>query len=233
MLKLRKSEDRGHADHGWLNSFHSFSFADYYDPGFMGFRVLRVINDDKISGGRGFPTHPHRDMEIITYVVEGALAHQDTLGTKSVILPGEVQTMSAGTGIQHSEFNHSKDQTTRLLQIWIMTNQQGAKPSYGQKSFAPELEKNSLVLVVSPDGRAGSLAIHQDVDLFAAKWATPRQETFEFRSQARYGWIQVVNGSLQVAGEKLSAGDGLAVSGEKSLRIEGHEPVEFLLFDLP
>jgi redox-sensitive bicupin YhaK (pirin superfamily) len=233
MQQVRKSQERGHAEHGWLDSFHTFSFADYYDPAFMGFRELRVINDDRISGGRGFPTHPHKDMEIITYVVEGGLEHKDTMGTNSVILPGEVQHMSAGTGVQHSEFNHFKDQPCRLLQIWIQPDTRGVKPRYGQKSFSDDLRKKDLVLTASKDGRDGSLPIYQDVDLYAAKWPGARKTEFSFRAPNRYGWLQIVNGELTVAGQVLGAGDGLAVSGEKNISLSAAGAVEFLLFDLP
>jgi len=232
MVQVRRSEERGHAVHGWLDSYHTFSFADYYDPGFMGFRNLRVINDDRIEGGEGFPTHPHKDMEIITYVIEGALQHRDTLGTQSVITPGEVQHMSAGSGIQHSEFNALPDKTTRLLQIWIMPDERNLKPSYGQKSFAGQLDRESLVLTASPDGRDGSLPIHQDVDLYVGKWTSAREHEFQFRAKGRYGWLQVANGELQAGDVQLKAGDGLAVAGEEKIALKSKGTAEFLLFDL-
>lgn len=232
MIDVRKSNDRGYADHGWLKSHHSFSFADYYDPSHMGFRVLRVINDDIIAGGRGFPTHPHRDMEIITYVVEGALEHKDTLGTSSVIRPGEVQRMSAGTGIQHSEFNHDRDQRTRLLQIWILPDRPGHKPGYEQLSFSDQLKRENLVLTASHDGREGSVSLHQDVDLYVAKWDSAREVPFVFRA-GRYGWLQIVNGTVDVSGSALGAGDGAALRGEAELVLRAAGPAEFLLFDLP
>lgn len=232
MLKIRRSEERGHADHGWLDSYHTFSFADYYDPDVMGFRVLRVINDDRISGGRGFPTHPHRDMEIITYVIEGSLEHQDTMGTHSIILPGEVQQMSAGTGVQHSEFNHEKTSVTRLLQIWILPDRAGHKPRYGQKSFTEALQRENLVLVASGDGAQGSVPLHQDVQLYAGKWSSAREQKYSFKS-GRYGWIQIANGSLEVNGQLLKTGDGVAIAEESEIALRAHGPAEFLLFDLP
>lgn len=233
MLQVRKAKERGHAVHGWLDSHHTFSFADYYDPDFMGFRDLRVINEDRIQGGQGFPTHPHKDMEIITYVIEGALEHKDTLGTQSVISPGEVQHMSAGTGIQHSEFNSLRDKETHLLQIWILPNAKGIKPGYGQKSFAEQIKKGELVLAASPEGRSGSIPIHQDVDLYFAKWNSAREQDFKFRGKSRYGWVQLVSGNLDVSGVSLGPGDGLAIAAEENLTLTSKGAAEFLLFDLP
>jgi redox-sensitive bicupin YhaK (pirin superfamily) len=232
MMKIRRSHERGHAEHGWLDSYHTFSFGDYYDPANMGFRDLRVINEDWISGGRGFPQHPHKDMEIVTYVIEGALEHRDTLGTNSVIRPGEIQCMTAGTGIEHSEFNSLKDQRTHLLQIWILPNQRNRAPGYGQKSFASDFSQKPFVLLTSGDGREGSVQIHQDVDLFGAKWDSARTEIFQFRNKERYGWLQVVAGDLSIDSLHLSAGDGLVLSQEKQIQIETKGKVEFLLFDL-
>lgn len=232
MTQIIRSKDRGHANHGWLDSYHTFSFANYYNPDWMGFRDLRVINEDRIAGGGGFPTHPHNDMEIITYLVSGALEHQDTLGNRAVMKPGEVQRMSAGTGIRHSEFNHSKEEPAHLLQIWIMPGKRGVQPSYGQKSFASELETKDLVLLASRDGREGSVEINQDVNLYAAKWTSAREINFNLKP-SRYAWIQVVNGTLALGAEKLEAGDGAAIHGEASLALRAQGPAEFLLFDLP
>jgi quercetin 2,3-dioxygenase len=233
MLQIRKSNERGHAEHGWLESHHTFSFAEYYEPAFMGYRVLRVINEDRIAGAKGFPDHPHQDMEIITYVISGALEHRDTLGNHSKILPGEVQRMSAGTGIRHSEFNPLINQETHLLQIWILPAESGLNPSYEQKSFAQSLRDQDLVLVASLNGRDGSLRIHQDVDLYVAKWNSARQCEFRFSSIGRYGWLQLISGELSVAGQKVSEGDGLAIAAEESLLLRTKGAAEFLLFDLP
>lgn len=235
MFAVRRSQERGAANHGWLDSKHTFSFADYYDPRFMGFRVLRVINEDLIAGGAGFPTHPHKDMEIVTYVIEGALAHKDTLGNATTIRPGEVQHMSAGTGIQHSEFNPLPNTTCHLLQIWILPEAAGFSPRYGQISFEEKFASGvatTLALVASRDGRDGSVPMHQDVDIHVGK---PRQGdtvVFPFRN-GRYGWLQVVKGSVLAGGHSLEPGDALAVGDEASLSIAAHSDAEFLLFDLP
>jgi redox-sensitive bicupin YhaK (pirin superfamily) len=231
MMQIRKSGERGHADHGWLDSRFTFSFADYYDPSFMGFRDLRVINDDRIEGGAGFPTHGHRDMEIITYIVEGALEHKDTLGTTAVIRPGEVQRMSAGTGIQHSEFNHLKDQPTRLLQIWIMPSARGIAPGYEQKDFSSQLGSQAVTLVASRTGRDGSVSLHQDVDVYAAKWPRANELNFTLRA-GRYVWLQVVSGAVNLNETPLSGGDGAAVANETALSLKSAAGAEFLLFDL-
>ena len=231
MLKIRKSLERGAADHGWLKSFHTFSFADYFDKNHMGFGDLRVINEDYIAGGQGFGKHPHKDMEIITYVISGALEHKDSMGNSSIILPGEVQTMSAGTGVFHSEFNHSQTERTHLLQIWILPKEKQIKPNYGQKSFTENFEKEDFVLVVSGSGRDGSIAINQDVEIFAAKLATEKKKTFPIAS-GRKIWIQLIAGEIFVNGLQIEAGDAVAISEEKEIQIKAEKTSEFLLFDL-
>lgn len=240
MLYYHPSEKRGHAKHGWLNAKHTFSFADYYDPDFMGFRVLRVINEDRIEGGAGFPTHGHSDMEIITYIIDGAIEHKDSLGSHGVIRPGDVQRMSAGTGVRHSEFNHEKNKETHLLQIWIEPQTKGTLPSYEQKSFVKELEAKNFVLVANPEGKDGSVHIHQDVNIFVGKFKAGDEKRVEV-AQNRYVWIQVVRGELEVNGQNLKSGDGLAASQEKVLVLKAKssasapeaEQNEFLFFDLP
>jgi redox-sensitive bicupin YhaK (pirin superfamily) len=231
MLTIRKANERGHADHGWLNTYHTFSFADYYDPGHMGFRDLRVINEDRVQPGEGFPTHPHRDMEIITYVLEGALAHKDSMGNGSVIVPGEVQRMSAGTGITHSEFNHSRSELVHFLQIWILPNQAGVKPGYEQKFYPEEEKRGKWRLIASADGRDNSVTIHQDVNLYAAL-LDPGAEIVHVVPQNRHAWLQVARGQVVVNGEKMTHGDGLAVSPEERLTVSVDIPAELLLFDL-
>lgn len=233
MLTLRKSDDRGQADFGWLKARHSFSFGHYHDPSHMGFRDLRVINEDRIAKGGGFPTHGHRDMEIITYVLEGALEHRDSMGNGEVIRPGEVQVMSAGTGVQHSEFNHAPSQT-HLLQIWIMPDGDGHPPRYEQKVFADEEKADKLRLVVSPDGRDGSLWIHQDALIYAATLTPGAMLSHELTSD-RHAWVQVTRGAVSVNGTDLGAGDGAAISRETQVSLEGIGDVqaELLLFDLP
>ena len=228
MIQVRKARDRGHANHGWLDSWHSFSFADYHDPRHMGFSALRVINEDRVIPGEGFPTHPHRDMEIITYVLEGALEHQDSLGTGSVIRPGEVQRMSAGTGIRHSEFNHSKNEPVHFLQIWILPNVQGVKPSYEQKRI--ELD-GKLRLVASADGRDGSVTIHQDARVYAAR--LNGAEVSHALAPGRRSWVQVARGTAKVNGTTLHAGDGAGIESEADLRLAADGSAEVLLFDLP
>lgn len=232
VIQIRRSQERGHANHGWLDSFHTFSFANYYDPQFMGFRDLRVINEDRIAAGSGFGTHPHKDMEIITYVIEGALAHKDSMGNSTDIHAGEVQRMSAGTGVQHSEHNPKVDQLCHLLQIWIMPQARGIEPSYGQKSFADQLSAADLTLVISRDGREGSITINQDVNLYVGKWEGGRSVEFSLDPR-RYAWLQVIAGDLSLNGETLHSGDGAAVASESVLKLDSRGPVHFLLFDLP
>lgn len=231
MLKIRKSLERGHADHGWLKSFHTFSFADYFDKNHMGFSDLRVINEDYIGAGTGFGKHPHKDMEIITYVISGALAHQDSMGNSSVILPGEVQTMSAGSGVFHSEFNHSKNSETHLLQIWILPKEKQITPTYGQKSFTKNFETEDFVLVVSGSGRDGSIAINQDAEIFVAKFAANKEMIFQTKSERKI-WIQIISGEILVNGSKLESGDAASISEEKMIQIKAEKDSEFLLFDL-
>ncbi len=231
MIRLRKAEDRGHADHGWLDTWHTFSFADYYDPEHMGFRALRVINDDVVAPGRGFGTHPHRDMEIVTYVLEGALAHKDSMGNASTIVPGEVQRMSAGTGVLHSEFNHSKTDRVHLLQIWILPSRTGLAPSYEQTFFPDEEKLGRLRLVASPDGADGSVTIHQDARLYATL-LEPGQEVAHELAPGRHAWVHVARGKASLNGQALAAGDGAAVSAEERLVLRGDGRAEVLLFDL-
>ena len=231
MIELRKAKDRGHANHGWLDTYHTFSFADYHDPRHMGFSVLRVINEDVVTPGQGFPTHPHRDMEIITWILDGALEHQDSLGTGSVIRPGEVQRMSAGTGIRHSEFNPSKDETVHLLQIWILPNRAGYAPSYEQTRFEDAELADRLRLIASPDGHDGSVTIHQNARVYAAR--LKRGEVIHTLAAGRRAWVQVARGALTLNGQRLAAGDGAAVEQETTLMFAGDAGSEFLLFDLP
>lgn len=232
MIKTRRSAERGLADHGWLKSFHTFSFGDYYDESHMGYGVLRVINEDRIQGGTGFGAHGHRDMEIISYVIEGALEHQDSMGTRSVILPGEVQRMSAGTGVRHSEQNQQKNNTTHFLQIWVVPREEGLPPSYDQKSFAEAFAGGSLVLVASATGRSGSVSLNQDVDLYACK-APQSGETVLEVAVGRRIWVQVIKGAVKAAGEALSIGDGAALEGLRSVELSWSAGSEFLVFDLP
>jgi hypothetical protein len=229
--QIRRAADRGHADHGWLNSFHTFSFADYYDPKAMGFRALRVINEDRVAAGGGFPRHGHRDMEIISYVLSGALAHKDTTGTSSVIKPGDVQRMSAGTGVQHSEMNASKTEPVHFLQIWIIPDRAGHTPGYEQRSFTREERRGRLRLVASPDGRDGSITIHQDA-LLSAGLLAPGESATHVVAPKRFAWLQVARGSVDVGGETLVAGDGLAAHGPGELVITGTADAELLVFDL-
>jgi quercetin 2,3-dioxygenase len=231
MLTLRLADARGHARHGWLDSRHTFSFADYHDPQQMGFRALRVINEDRVQPGRGFATHHHEDMEIVTYVLEGALAHQDSLGNGATIEPGEVQRMSAGTGIDHSEFNHSRDALVHFLQIWILPERRGLEPGYEQRAFPLDAKRDGLLLVASRDGRDGSVTVHQDVSLFAGRLAAGARSE-HLLGAGRHAWLQVARGSLDVNGQLLRAGDGLAASDESRLAITARDDSEMLLFDL-
>ena len=231
MIELRPAAERGHFNHGWLDTWHTFSFADYYDPNFVSFRSLRVINDDRVAGGGGFPTHPHRDMEIVTYVLDGALEHKDSMGTGSVIRPGDVQRMSAGTGVTHSEFNASPTEAVHLLQIWMLPERQGIKPSYEQKTFPVAERRGKLRLVASPNGRAGSLKIHQDNKLYAGLFDKGESAKYALKPD-RYAWLQVARGSVELNGIKLQAGDGAAAAEELVLELTGVDDAEVLLFDL-
>ncbi len=231
MLTLRKSGERGYADHGWLKSFHSFSFANYHDPEHMGFGTLRVINEDWIAPGTGFGTHGHRDMEIITYVLEGNLAHKDTMGNIKGLPPGDVQRMSAGTGVQHSEFNHAPDQTTHLLQIWIEPNQRGIEPSYEQKTFAQEEKRGRLRLVASPDAAHGSVKIHADARLYAGLLDGADRSQLPLAA-GRKAYVHLVRGELAVNGQPLQTGDAALLDGETNLTIDQARGAEVLVFDL-
>jgi redox-sensitive bicupin YhaK (pirin superfamily) len=231
MLTVRKSLDRGVGAHGWLNSKHSFSFANYYDPKHMGFRSLRVINEDRIEGGTGFGAHPHNDMEIISYVVSGALEHTDSMGTKAVIRPGEVQRMSAAGGVVHSEYNKLPDEQAHFFQIWIMPNKIGGAPGYGQKSFEEALNRDKLVLVVSENGRDGSIDIKQDADIYVSRMKAGDTVDFKLRPQ-RGAWVQVVKGSLSVNGTNLDVEDAVSVDEEALLNFFALDQSEFILFDL-
>ncbi len=230
MLTIRKADDRGHADHGWLDSHHTFSFANYYDPAHMGFRALRVINDDRVAGGKGFGAHPHRDMEIISYVLEGALAHEDSTGNGGVIRPGDVQKMSAGRGVTHSEMNPEKA-PVHFLQIWLVPTERGIAPSYDQKSFSDADKRGKLRVVASPDGRDGSITIHADAVVHAGLFDAG--ETTELAlAKDRHAWIHVARGLVRVNGQELVEGDGAALSNEDKVAIEGVADAEVLVFDL-
>ena len=230
MMKIRKANERGHAEHGWLDTYHSFSFADYYDPQWMGFRSLRVINDDLVMPGMGFGTHPHRDMEIITYILNGALEHKDSMGNGRVIKPGEAQYMSAGSGVQHSEFNPSKEEAVHLLQIWIQPDRKGVKPRYAEKSLATA-PAGTLNLVTSKTGRDGSIAIHQDADLWLAKFNAGDHAAHKL-AKGRHAWIHVAEGEVSLNGKTLQSGDAAAVSDESALELSAAKPSQVLLFDL-
>lgn len=234
MINIRPANERGHADHGWLNSYFTFSFADYYDPKHMHFRSLRVINDDRVAPGRGFGMHPHNDMEIVTYVLEGELAHKDSMGTGATIVPGEVQRMSAGTGVLHSEFNQSKSDEVHLLQIWILPDKRGIDPSYEQKFFADEEKLNRFRVVASRDARDGSVKINQDASIHAALLEEGKSATYTLEKD-RHAWVQVARGSVTLDGKTLNAGDGAAISNEEQITLTGStsgKRAEVLLFDL-
>jgi redox-sensitive bicupin YhaK (pirin superfamily) len=232
MLSVRRSSERGHVDLGWLNSRHTFSFGGYYDPRFLGFSALRVINEDHVAPGKGFPAHAHRDMEIITYILDGALAHKDSLGTESVIRPGDVQRMSAGAGIEHSEFNPSPDAPAHFLQIWILPEVKGLRASYEQILVSRAQRRDRLRLIGSRDGREGSVTVHQDISFYAGEFTGGASVDHTFIG-ARAGWVQVASGSVDVNGHRLDAGDGVALSKESALRITAISQAEVLLFDLP
>ncbi len=231
MLNVHKAKDRGHANHGWLNSYHTFSFANYYDPRFMGHGNLRVINDDTVAPGKGFGTHPHRDMEIISYVLEGAMEHKDSMGNGSVIRPGDVQRMSAGTGVTHSEYNHSKSEPVHFLQIWLLPNASGQQPGYEQKFFSDEEKRGRLRLVASETGRDGSVSLNQNADIYAGLFDGAESAVFQVRPNRDF-WLHVARGSLSVDGQLLHAGDGGALSGPGELSFSNGQKAEVLLFDM-
>lgn len=231
MMTIRPSAERGHADHGWLDTCHTFSFADYYDPRHMGFRDLRVINEDRVQPGRGFGTHSHRDMEILTYVLEGALEHRDSMGNESVIRPGEIQRLSAGTGLTHSEYNHADTERVHFLQMWILPRARGLTPGYEQRAFAEADSRGRLLLVAAADGRQGAVTLHQDAELWVTRLARGERVAHPLRP-GRHAWVQVARGAVTVNGRPLEAGDGAALSDEPEARIAASEAAEVLLFDL-
>ena len=232
MITIRKANERGHFDHGWLNTYHTFSFDQYYDPRYMGFRTVRVINEDTVHPGRGFPTHGHRDMEIITYILEGALQHQDSMGNGSMIRPGEVQRMTAGTGVRHSEQNASQSEPVHFLQIWILPHTVDLEPGYEQKHFTEDERRNRLRLIASSDGSQGSVTVHQDVALYASILELSERVQHSMPA-TRYGWLQVARGVVDLNGEPVERGDGAVIVGESDLEIVANERSEILLFDLP
>lgn len=231
MIRIRKANERGHFNFGWLDTYHTFSFGDYYDPSFMGFSSLRVINEDFVHAGRGFPAHSHRDMEIITYILEGALQHKDSMGTGSVIRPGDVQRMTAGTGVSHSESNPSTKDSVHLLQIWIMPNERGLKPSYEQTVFSEEQKQGKLCLIASETGRDGSVKVHQDANVYAALLDEGQTVSHQL-SPGRHAWLQVARGAISLNGDTLNQGDGAAVSDLSKIDVLGRQRSEILLFDL-
>lgn len=231
MLSIRKGSERGHFDHGWLDTYHTFSFGDYYDPHQMGFRTLRVMNEDRVAAGMGFPMHGHRDMEIVTYVLSGALQHEDSLGHGEILHPGEFQHMSAGSGIRHSEFNPSESETVHLYQIWLLPREQGLTPSYGQKAFDPAGRQNQWQLVASPDGSQGSLPIQQDARILLANLDAGKGLSRDIPA-GRHAWLQVLRGRVQLDDTTLSAGDGVAISNEANFDVTAPEAAELMYFDL-
>jgi redox-sensitive bicupin YhaK (pirin superfamily) len=231
MIILRPSEERGHFNHGWLNTYHTFSFGDYFDPAHMGIRTLRVINEDRVQPGQGFPPHSHRDMEIITVVLEGALEHEDSMGNGSVIRPGEVQRMTAGRGVRHSEYNPSASELVHLLQIWLLPDRSGLEPGYQQAAFRPEQMQNRLLRIASHTGDDGALTIHQDVNLYLC--TLDAGPTIEYSlAPGRHAWLQATRGEIELNGRTARAGDGAAVSDESRLLLRSRQPSQFLLFDL-
>jgi redox-sensitive bicupin YhaK (pirin superfamily) len=232
MITVRPATERGHANHGWLDSHHTFSFADYYDPAHMGFRILRVLNDDRVAPGQGFGTHPHRDMEIVSYVLEGALEHRDSMGTGSVIVPGDVQRMSAGTGVRHSEFNASKTEPVHFLQIWLLPAQNGIEPGYEQKAFTKDDKRSRLRVVASPDGREASVTVHADAVVYAGLFDRGESAALTL-PKGRHAWVHVARGKARVNGRELGEGDGASISDEQAIAVEGVDAAEVLVFDLP
>jgi redox-sensitive bicupin YhaK (pirin superfamily) len=232
MIQIRRSKARGHANHGWLDSHHTFSFGNYYDPNFTGFHDLLVINEDRVTPGNGFGTHGHKDMEIISYVLEGALEHQDSMGTGSVLRPGQVQRMSAGKGVRHSEFNHSETDPLHFLQIWITPQTKGIQPSYEEKDFSNEEKKNKLKLIVSPDGTSDSIKIHQNASIYASILDEGQSVTHTL-SSGRKSWAQVISGTIELNGETLHTGDGAAIENIQNLKLTAKKLSEVLVFDLP
>lgn len=232
MIQVRKSKERGHANHGWLDSHHTFSFSNYYDPKYTGFRDLLVINEDRVSAGEGFGTHGHENMEIVSYVLDGELAHKDSMGTGSTLKYGDVQRMSAGTGVRHSEFNGSKEKPVHFLQIWITPKKDGIKPSYEEKKYSTEDKRNKLKLIVSPDGQDGSMKINQDAMIYASILDEGKDVSLKLAA-GRYSWVQVARGSVELNGTVLHEGDGASISDEQKLELKAKKASEVLVFDLP
>lgn len=231
MIQVRQGNERGHTQFGWLDSYHTFSFGDYYDPRYVGFRHLRVINEDRVKPGAGFPTHSHRDMEILTYVLEGTLEHKDSMGNGSVIRPGDVQRMSAGTGISHSEYNHSRVEPVHFLQMWVLPERPGLEPSYEQRAVVRDEKSGKWHLIAARDGREGAVTVHQDIELYVTRFA-PGQRVVHRLKPGRHAWAQVARGALVLNGMPLKAGDGAAVSEEQIVELGANEVSEILLFDL-